>query len=334
MHFHLTSEQIAIRDTIRGTLADVWPMERLHHFAESGHDLDRPSWDAMMALGAGSLMVPEAEGGAGLGLLEAALICQEAGRAAFAGPLIDQILAVQALRFTKDERLKSLLPALCSGEAIAAFVVDGGVTQAAQSASHIFAWDDGLRLYPRSALSLGDERAPMDVSRPVQPVSLNPAQAILVLEAGSAAYQKLIDAARILIAADALGGAQHCTDLSVAYAKEREQFGQKIGQFQGLKHQLAHMALDVEPAEALLWYAATAWDQDFEDGSRSAAMAKAHICDIYIRCARAAIAAHGGIGYTWEYGLHYWFRRSLFNQIWMGNSVDLRKQTAQLAGWQ
>jgi alkylation response protein AidB-like acyl-CoA dehydrogenase len=93
------------------------------------------------------------------------------------------------------------------------------------------------------------------------------------------------------------------------------------------------MALDVEPAEALLWYAAYSWDEDFADRSRSAAMAKAHICDIYVRTARAAIAAHGGIGYTWEYGLHYWFRRSLFNQIWMGNSAELRKQAAILAGW-
>jgi alkylation response protein AidB-like acyl-CoA dehydrogenase len=334
MHFHLTSEQIAMRDAIRGTLADEWPMARLHEFADSGQDLDRPSWDAMMALGAGGLMVPEAEGGAGLGLLEAALICQEAGRAAFSGPLIDQILATLALSMTQDMSAKSLIPALASGEAIAACVVNGGAAHGAQSASYFLVWDQGLRLYPRSAAELQDSAGPMDVSRPVQAIKLDEAQGVLLLAETDPAYQKMVDAARILIAADALGGAQHCTDLSVAYANEREQFGQKIGQFQGLKHQLAHMALDVEPAEALLWYAAYSWDEDFADRSRSAAMAKAHICDIYVRTARAAIAAHGGIGYTWEYGLHYWFRRSLFNQIWMGNSAELRKQAAILAGWQ
>lgn len=323
-----------MRDAMRGTLADQWPMARLHDFADSAEDVDRPSWDALMALGAGSIMVPEDDGGTGLGLLEAALMCQEAGRAAFSGPLMDQILATLALRFTKNEQAKSLMPALASGEAIAAFMIAGGAVHAAQSASHFFVWDKGLKLYPRAAAHLAEARAPMDVSRPVQAITLDPAQAIGLLEESEPAYQKLVDAARIFIAADALGGAQYCTEISVAYAKEREQFGQKIGQFQGLKHQLAHMALDVEPAEALLWYAAYSWDQDFDDRSRSAAMAKAHICDIYVRIARAAIAAHGGIGYSWEYGLHYWFRRSLFNQIWMGNSADLRKQAAHLSGWQ
>jgi alkylation response protein AidB-like acyl-CoA dehydrogenase len=130
-----------------------------------------------------------------------------------------------------------------------------------------------------------------------------------------------------------LGGAQHCTDVSVSYAKEREQFGQPIGRFQGLKHQLAHMALDVEPARALLWYAAYAWDAQLPDVSRAAAMAKAHLCEVYTRTTRAAIAAHGGIGYTWEYGLNYWFRRSIANRAWLGSPAEHRARAADLAGW-
>jgi alkylation response protein AidB-like acyl-CoA dehydrogenase len=144
---------------------------------------------------------------------------------------------------------------------------------------------------------------------------------------------KLFDAALVLIAADALGGAQKSTDMAVAYAKDREQFGQPIGQFQALKHQLAHMALDVEPARAMLWYAAYAHDASLPDAPRAAAMAKAHLCDVYTRTTRAAVAAHGGIGYTWEYGLNYWFRRSVFDRAWLGSPSLHRARAAEMAGW-
>jgi alkylation response protein AidB-like acyl-CoA dehydrogenase len=93
------------------------------------------------------------------------------------------------------------------------------------------------------------------------------------------------------------------------------------------------MALDVEPARAQVWYAAYAHDADLTDAERAAAMAKAHLCDVYVRCARAAIAAHGGIGYTWEYGLNYWFRRAAFNRAWLGSPFYHRARAADLAGW-
>ena len=66
---------------------------------------------------------------------------------------------------------------------------------------------------------------------------------------------------------------------------------------------------------------------------RAAAMAKAHLCDVYVRSTRAAIAAHGGIGYTWEYGLNYWFRRAAFNRAWLGSPAQHRARAADLAGW-
>ncbi len=172
-----------------------------------------------------------------------------------------------------------------------------------------------------------------DRTRPVSKVSLERATTHLLFPAGDPMVGKLLDAALVLIAADSLGGAQKCTDISVAYAKEREQFGQPIGRFQGLKHQLAHMALDVEPARAQVWYAAYAHDADLPDAPRSAAMAKAHLCDVYVRTTRAAIAAHGGIGYTWEYGLNYWFRRAAVNRAWLGSPAAHRARSAELAGW-
>ena len=145
--------------------------------------------------------------------------------------------------------------------------------------------------------------------------------------------QRVFDAAIVLSAADALGGAQKITDMSVAYAKDREQFGQPIGQFQSLKHQLAQMALEIEPARALVWYAAYALDEELEDASRAAALAKAHLADRFVSIARAGVAVHGGIGYTWEYDLSIWFRRSLHARAYLGNPAIHRERAAKLAGW-
>src|SRR3546814_17172265 len=93
------------------------------------------------------------------------------------------------------------------------------------------------------------------------------------------------------------------------------------------------MALDVEPARALVWYAAYAWDAELPDAPRAAAMAKAHLCDVYVRATRAAVAAHGGIGYPWEYGLNYCFRRALFDRAWLGRPSEPRARPAARATW-
>ena len=159
------------------------------------------------------------------------------------------------------------------------------------------------------------------------------AQAELLFAAGDPMVQRIFDAALVLVAADALGGAQYCTDLSVEYAQERQQFGQQIGRFQALKHQLATMAVSVESSRALLWYAAYTWDNDLPDAGRAAAIAKAHICDRFTQVARDAIAAHGGIGYTWEYGLNIWFRRSVFDRAVLGSPDVHRARAADMGGW-
>ncbi|WP_302480123.1 acyl-CoA dehydrogenase family protein, partial [Sphingomonas bacterium] len=122
-------------------------------------------------------------------------------------------------------------------------------------------------------------------------------------------------------------------DMAVAYAKEREQFGQPIGRFQALKHQLATMALEVEPARALVWYAAYAWDVALPDARRVAAIAKAHLADCFTSVTRAAVVAHGGIGYTWEYDLSIWVRRAFFDRAFLGSPAVHRARAAASANW-
>ena len=335
MRFHLTSEQVAIQDAVRGTLSECWGMERLHRFADGEADFDADSWQALMALGLGGLALSEADGGAGLGLLDAALVCEVAGAAAAPGPLIGQIIGAIAVAQSANAATRELLQAIASGEAVVTLALDGDLVQSARAA-HYFLADDGaggLHLIEAGDGVAIEPLTATDRSRPVSRVTFGTVEAHPLYPAGDPMVQRLKDAALVLIAADSLGGAQHCTDLSVDYAKTREQFGQPIGKFQGLKHQLAQMALEVEPARALVWYAAYAWDAGLPDAPRAAAMAKAHLCEVYTRTTRAAIAAHGGIGYTWEYGLNYWFRRSIHNRAWLGSPAQHRARAADLAGW-
>lgn len=332
MRFHLSEEQIAIQDAVRGTLADQWSMDHLHKFADSESDFDQPSWDALMALGLAGILLPDS----GMGLLDAALVSEVAGETAAAGPLIGQMLAVAAVSRSSNDAAKAHLDALAEGTGIATLALGDSAYVPCADAARFFL--TGKRDGSISLVEAGDGVTieavrSTDRSRPVSKVAFDGAKTHELFAAGDPMVAKLFDAALVLIAADALGGAQKCTDISVAYAKEREQFGRPIGQFQALKHQLAQMALEVEPARAQLWYAAYAHDADLDDTPRAAAMAKAHLCDVYVRATRAAVAAHGGIGYTWEYGLNYWFRRAAFDRAWLGSPAEHRARAADLAGW-
>jgi alkylation response protein AidB-like acyl-CoA dehydrogenase len=351
MKFHLSSEQTAIQDAVRGTLADVWPMARLHGFADGDADFDPTSWQALMALGLGGLLLPEADGGSGLGLVEAALVAEVAGAAAAAGPIAAQMLGAAIIARSANPQARAHLAGVASGETVVTLAFGGGwlpaswdatpaagavrFVEAARSAQLFILGTagGGLALVPAGA---GVEIAPVrstDRSRRLSSVSFDNAEAITLFEAGDPFVARAFDAALVLVAADALGGAQQAADMSVGYAKDRVQFGQPIGRFQALKHQLAHMALDVEPARALVWYAAYAHDAGLPDAARAAAMAKAHLADVYVRTTRAAIAAHGGIGYTWDYGLNYWFRRAVHDRAMLGSPALHRARAADLAGW-
>jgi alkylation response protein AidB-like acyl-CoA dehydrogenase len=157
--------------------------------------------------------------------------------------------------------------------------------------------------------------------------------AVELLPQGKAQSAAVRDAALILLAADAFGGARRCLDMAVNYAKEREQFGVKIASFQALRHQLANMAIETEPMRGLYWYAAHAFDHVPERASYAAALAKAHLTDRYQQVARDAVEAHGGIGYTWEYDIHILLKRAMFDYAFMGAPAVHRARVADMAGW-
>ncbi|CAN7650213.1 acyl-CoA/acyl-ACP dehydrogenase [Phenylobacterium sp. LjRoot219] len=356
MRFHPSKEQLAIQETLRRALADAFPRERLGAIVDGTASIDQPSWDVLMALGLGGLALPEEHGGSGLGLVDLALALEVAGAAAATGPLIEHLLVGLAIAATDDADAKvRWLPSLAAGRQVATVAFGGAwvpdtwnVTLEEGKASGVVDYvvgADAAQLFlvgtVGAGLALVEAGAgvsiePLPSSDPTRRgarVTFARAPATLLCAPGDARAWRAFDAALVLLAAEAWGGADECVERSVAYAKERRQFGQPIGRFQGLKHQLAHMALETEPARALVWYAAYAHDAQLPEAPRAAAIAKAHVADRYVSVMRAAIAAHGGIGYTWEHGLHVWFRRALFDRAYLGGPTTHRARAAAMAGW-
>jgi alkylation response protein AidB-like acyl-CoA dehydrogenase len=144
---------------------------------------------------------------------------------------------------------------------------------------------------------------------------------------------RLLDAACIALAADSLGGAQKALEMAVEYTKVRTQFNRPIASFQALKHMAAEIASEIEPARALVWYAAHAFDALPREASRAAALAKARLSDVYARTTNRAVQMHGGIGFTWEHDMHFWFKRAKWNEFAFGDATYHRERLAQLEGF-
>ena len=138
-----------------------------------------------------------------------------------------------------------------------------------------------------------------------------------------AAARRVLDAGRVMLAADTLGAAQRMLDRAVAYAKERVQFGRIIGSFQGVKYMLADCVTMLEPCRGLVWYAAHAQDAMPDEARLTALHAKAHLGDVGRDVARITTEAHGGMGFTDLLGLHYWFKRISFNRQVLGGPGTL-----------
>jgi alkylation response protein AidB-like acyl-CoA dehydrogenase len=144
--------------------------------------------------------------------------------------------------------------------------------------------------------------------------------------------RRTLDLAAIALAAEQVGGAQRCLDLTVAYAKDREQFGRPIGSFQAIKHKCADMFVAVEAARSSLYYAACIADDDSDNLTMNASLTKATCSEAYFRCASETIQIHGGVGFTWEYDPHLHFKRARASESWLGDPNYHRERVAHAIG--
>jgi len=296
MRFHLSEEQRAIQENLRAALRDHLTSGRLHALIDGEDEYDTQSWRVVMELGLGGLHLPEADGGSGFSVLEAALATEVLGAAGFSGPAIGHLATGYALSLAPQSAERDrLLADLASGARLATLALPAGWTPERWQwlpsdgrlngrVEHVIG---GLRadlylvgltgkkvgLVERGDWVKANAMASTDRTRRLAVVDLEAAP-VWPLDVDA---DRVFDAALVLLAADSLGGAQRALDMSRAYAMERQQFGRPIAQFQAVKHQLADMAVTVDSARSLVWYAALALRDDQPERSRLAALAKAHL---------------------------------------------------------
>ena len=354
--FGLSEDQEALQRAAREFLAAECPPALVRDTAKQPNGVPRGLYAKMAELGWMGLVVPEAQGGLGLGTLELAVVLEELGRVAAPGPFLSTQLVIAALvRAGSADQRRAWLPGLVAGRAFASLAYleesdrhdAGGVTLRARrtrdgyslAGAKLFVLDApgaDLFLVPRKAAGVRVRpEETIDLTRRVGEVTLRdvavPRVALLGGE-GKAwpLLERLLDLGAIGIAADSLGGAERSLEMAVEYSKTREQFGRKIGSFQALKHMAAEVVAEVEPARSLVWYAAYAFDHRPREAARAATVAKARLGDVYARAVRRAVEMHGGIGFTWEHDLHLWFKRARWNRVAFGDPDHHRERLAQI----
>ena len=148
----------------------------------------------------------------------------------------------------------------------------------------------------------------------------------------SAGLQRALGLTVAALAAEQVGGAQRCLDLSVEYAKQRVQFGRPIGSFQAIKHMCADMMVEVESARSASYYAGCVAAEDGDELPLAASLAQAYCSESYFRCAADAIQIHGGVGFTWEYDVQLYFKRAKSSESFLGDAAYHRERVAQGIG--
>jgi alkylation response protein AidB-like acyl-CoA dehydrogenase len=359
MDFALSEQQRILQDSVAAALATGFSLRQLHALIDGARaDGARERFDK---LGLWGLPIDPQYDGAGLELIDAALAAERIGYAAAAVPVVNHWLAALAISDSPDHDVKSQwLPPLAAGQTIATVALAEGEgegcwlpddwrlrgQQGRLSGEKWFVGD----LAPHSLVVVGlaggelglvAPDAPgigitmldgVDRTRPIARLQFSDTP-FVPLGCPSTTATRVVDAALTLTAADAFGGARRLLDMTTAYLTEREQFGTKLVQFQAIKHQLANIALEVEPCRALYWYAAHAFDHRRDECSASAALAKAHICDRFLQASRDCIELHGGIGFTWDYDAHIWLKRAMFDAAAYGSTRRHRERYADLVGW-
>lgn len=324
-------------------------------------------WKAMAELGWMGLLIPEIHGGAGLDEVDLTVLLEEMGRVLLPAPFLSTLIAGQAITLAGNPTQQArLLPPVAQGElrlCLAQLEADGSwateacTTRATRdrgatilSGRKLFVPDadsaDLLVVLARSevgpSLFLVEREAPgvdvrridfIDPTRRVCQVDFEAVQVgddALLGRPGHArpVLERLHDFARVAQSAEMCGGLQQVLDLSVRYAKTREQFGKPIGSFQAIAHQCADMFVKAEGTRSAAYYAAWALAAGVPDAHVASCLAKSYCAEAFSAAAAQAIQIHGGLGFTWEQDLHLYFKRAKASEVAFGDVAYTRELAA------
>jgi alkylation response protein AidB-like acyl-CoA dehydrogenase len=346
----------AVRNSVRRLFAERCPAEAVMGLYDPAPQDFSGVWHALATdLGMAGLLVPERLGGAGASAREAAVVMEEIGRAVAPVPfLTSAVLASLALLEAGDtETVKGL----AAGSVTAALTVPlsaapddeiagielggGGLTGrvtnvAGASEADVLvvpvAGPDGPELHTVPRDAAGVEVSPvlaLDMTRPLANIEFSSAASSRV-GAGEAALRTALHTGAALLASEQLGIAQWCFDTTLAYARQRKQFGRAIGSYQAIKHRLADLWIEVNSAAAAARYAADTCARHDDDATIAAAVAQAYCSGAAVHAAEECIQLHGGIGMTWEYPAHLYLKRAKSDQLAFGTAYRHRTRLADL----
>jgi alkylation response protein AidB-like acyl-CoA dehydrogenase len=350
-----------LRASVRELLADRCEPAALIAMYDGDRSLVTPLWKALAVdLGLAGLLVPEERGGAGASAREAAVVLEELGRAVAPAPfLTSSVVATTVLLAAQPGGpADDLLAGLAAGERTAALLVPLAAAPGAQPAGLTLdegrvggrvtgvagaleadllvapvTTPDGTAVYAVPVSDAAVEPVTsLDMTRQLADVTLDgiAAEPVLGPGAGAAAVRRSLEIGATLLASEQLGVAQWCLTTTVAYLKERRQFGRVLGSFQALKHRLADLYVGVESAAAAARYAAATVAQDDPARAVATAVAQAWCADVAVRAAEEAVQLHGGIGMTWEHPAHLYLKRAKADQIALGTPGAHRSRLAEL----
>lgn len=327
MDFDFTDAQLDIKRTARDMLAQRSSLEHVQEAAEAGR-YDDALVREQVELGWPGIAIGEEHGGLGLGLVDLVVLLEECGYAVAGSPLLSTVTAALVIDAAGSEQQRATwLPRLADGTASGALglVGDDGdalVADAADADVVVLVQDDVARLLDAGAADVTPVRA-IDLTRryarvagPGEPLPGDPAAGL--------------DAARTAIAAELLGVCQRAIDITVAYVKDRKQFGRPVGSFQAVQHMAVEMLVRTEAVRSGVYWAAWAWDAGVAEAPEAALVAKAAASEAGRAVTATAIQAHGGIGFTWEAPLHWLYKRAQLDARALGDPPELRRAVAHL----
>ena len=358
MYFGLSEEQQSLEDNIKKYLEDNASLDTIKEVASGDTAKSADIHKGLLELGVSGLMVPEQYGGLELDMLFASVVSGALGSGTAPVPYAGAyVMAPIALTLAgSDNQKENWLPKIAGGEAVIGIGLseyvgareDAAITASDKTISGrcLFVIDakeaDAYILSNKAGeLYLVDAKAKgisvtdlvtVDKTRPSIELNLDNVEAELLpgSENNQDIINKVLDAGRLMLAADSIGASQVMLDKAVAYSLERKQFGRVIGSFQAVKHMCAEMAAELEPCHSMIWHASHCYDHDPSQARLMACHTKAHVSEVGKQISKTATEVHGGMGFTDELGLHYWFKRIGLNRQLLGSPELVREEAARI----
>jgi alkylation response protein AidB-like acyl-CoA dehydrogenase len=324
VQLEFTAEQEELRDSVRAVLQRECPISLVREVVEKDTGADA-LWSRMVELDWPGLTIREAHGGIGLGFVELAVVLEELGRVVAPGPFFATVgQFVPAIRESGSaEQQARFLGAVARGNITGAVAVDGVAGDGATADEVIVIEDGRVVVVPHDRLDVTPVE-PLDRSRGLARVTIAgdvPPDRVL---AHPERVGRAIEEATAALAVEMVGTCQAVFDMTLQYAKDREQFGVPIGSFQAVKHKLADMYVALQRARACAYFAVLTVAEDDQRRSVATATAKAAAGDAQRLIAQEGIQIHGGIGYTWEHDLHLYVKRAKAGDTMLGTAAAHR----------